>query len=99
VETYTGVGGALRIEGNAAWQSWIHGAKQLFVSSTYEPHDISYRSYNNDVVVANGYFVFTTVSKSGDVTTQTGSLLDGCREDQRRLVDRQPALFADVLTG
>ena len=72
VETYTGVGGALRIEGKAAWQSWIQGAKQLFLSATYEPHNLSYRSYNNDVVVANGYFVFTTVSKSGDVTTQTG---------------------------
>jgi ketosteroid isomerase-like protein len=72
VESFTGVGGALRMEGKAAWLSWIQGAKQLFLASTYEPHDLSYRSYNNDVVVANGYFVFTTVSKSGDVTTQTG---------------------------
>ncbi len=72
LQSFTGVGGALRIDGREAWVSWIKGAKQLFLSSTFEPRDLVYQSYNNDVVVANGYFVFTTVAKNGDVTTQTG---------------------------
>jgi hypothetical protein len=50
VESFTGVGGALRMDGKATWLAWIQGAKQLFASSTYEPHDVVYHSYNGDAV-------------------------------------------------
>ena len=72
VVSYTGVGGALRMEGKTAWLSWIQGAKQLYLSTTYDPRDVSYHSYNNDAVVVSGYYAFTSVSKSGEVATQTG---------------------------
>lgn len=58
LQSLTGVGGALRIDGRDARVAWIKGAKQLFLSSTSEPHDLVCRSYNDDVVIANGYFVF-----------------------------------------
>lgn len=71
VESYTGIVTPLRWNGLSHWKQMIGGVDQM-ASANFELREATYRSYNDDTVLANGYFVFTTVSPSGAVETQTG---------------------------
>jgi uncharacterized protein (TIGR02246 family) len=77
VESYTGIVTPLRWEGLSAWKALIAGLGQL-ASASYEQRHASYRSYNDDTVLVNAYFVFTTVAKDGKVETQTGRASTAC---------------------
>ncbi len=71
VESYTGIVTPLRWTGLKHWKQLIGGLDQM-ASASFELREPSYRGYNDDAVLVNGYFVFTTVSPSGAVETQTG---------------------------
>jgi ketosteroid isomerase-like protein len=71
VEAYTGVYTPFRFIGKAKWIAFIRGL-DAYASVTYEQRHPECRSYNDDTVLCNGYFVFSTVSKSGGVTVQSG---------------------------
>lgn len=71
LESFTGIVTPLRWVGVSAWKELIAGLGEL-ASATYEQRDVSYRGYGRDTVLANAYFVFTTVSRAGEVETQTG---------------------------
>ena len=70
-EAFTGVYTPLRFVGKAQWMAYIHGLDN-FAASTYEQRDRVCRAYNNDVVLCNAYFVFSTTTKAGVTTVQTG---------------------------
>ena len=71
VEAFTGVYTPLRFVGKAQWMAYIHGLDN-FAASSYEQRDRACRAYNNDVVLCNSYFVFTTTTKAGVTAVQTG---------------------------
>ena len=71
VEVYTGVYTPLRFVGKAQWMAFIRGLDNLAAAS-YDQRQPVCRAYNNDVVLCNAYFVFTTTTKAGVTTVQTG---------------------------
>ena len=71
IEAYTGVNTPLRFVGKASWMEFIRDLDD-FESVSYERRHPAYRMYNDDVVISNAYFVFSTVPKSGEQKTQTG---------------------------
>jgi ketosteroid isomerase-like protein len=71
VEVYTGVYTPLRFVGKAQWMGFIHGLDN-FAASSYDQRQPECRAYNNDVVLCNAYFVFTTTTKAGVTAVQTG---------------------------
>ena len=71
LESYTGIVTPLRWDGLSKWKELISGIESL-ASVTYEQRQATVRSYNDDTVLVNGYFVFTTVSQQGVVETQSG---------------------------
>ena len=71
VEVYTGVYTPLRFVGKAQWMAFIHGLDN-FAGVSYDQRQSMCRAYNNDVVLCNAYFVFTTTTKAGVTTVQTG---------------------------
>lgn len=71
VEVYTGVYTPLRFVGKAQWMGFIRGLDNLAAAS-YDSRQPVCRAYNNDVVLCNAYFVFSTTTKAGVTTVQTG---------------------------
>jgi ketosteroid isomerase-like protein len=71
VEVYTGVYTPLRFVGKAQWMGFIRGLDNLAAAS-YDDRQPVCRAYNNDVVLCNAYFVFSTTTKAGVTTVQTG---------------------------
>ena len=71
VEVYTGVYTPVRFIGKAQWMAFVHGLDNLAAAS-YDQRQPVCRSYNNDVVLCNAYFVFSTTTKAGVTTVQTG---------------------------
>jgi ketosteroid isomerase-like protein len=70
LESYAGVHTPLRFEGLAAWKEFIDG---LAVGTAhFEQRHPTYRDYNGNTVVANGYFVFTSQMDNGPVQVQSG---------------------------
>jgi ketosteroid isomerase-like protein len=70
IEVYTGVHTPVRHEGMAQWKPFIQAVKDL--KAVYEQRQVSYRAYNGDTVIANGYYIFTTVTPDGQATTTSG---------------------------
>ena len=71
MEAFTGIYTPYRFNGKASWMNFINGLKN-YASVTYDPREATHRAYGGDVVVRNAYFVFTTVSPSGEVEVQNG---------------------------
>jgi len=71
VEVYTGVYTPLRFVGKTQWLGFLHGLDS-FAAVSYDQRQPVCRAYNNDVVLCNAYFVFTTTTKAGVTTVQTG---------------------------
>lgn len=71
LESFTGIATPLRWQGLSSWKELIGGLGEL-ASVTYEQRDATYRAYNDDTVLVNAYFVFTTVSQGGAMERQTG---------------------------
>jgi len=71
VEVYTGVYTPVRFIGKAQWMAFVRGLDNLAAAS-YDQRQPVCRSYNNDVVLCNAYFVFSTTTKAGVTTVQTG---------------------------
>lgn len=71
LESFTGIATPLRWPGLSSWKELIAGLGEL-ASATYEQRDATYRVYNDDTVLVNAYFVFTTVSRAGETERQTG---------------------------
>lgn len=68
---FAGVVTPLRFDGKQAWMGFVRSLDR-FASATQEQRHSASRAYNDDTVVCQGYFVFTTVSKDGAADTQTG---------------------------
>ena len=64
IEAYAGVFTPLRFVGRASWMEFIRELES-FESVSYQRRHAEYRTYNDDVVLGNAYFVFSTVSNSG----------------------------------
>ena len=71
VEAFTGVYTPFRFIGKAKWIAFLRGL-DAYASVNYDQRHSECRSYNDDTVLCNGYFVFSTVSKSGVATVQSG---------------------------
>ena len=71
VEVYTGVYTPLRFVGKTQWLGFLHGLDS-FAAVSYDQRQPVCRAYNNDAVLCNAYFVFTTTTKAGVTTVQTG---------------------------
>ena len=71
VEVYTGVYTPLRFVGKTQWMGFVHGMDN-FAAVSYDQRQSVCRAYNNDVVLCNAYFVFSTTTKAGVTTVQTG---------------------------
>ena len=71
VEVYTGVYTPLRFVGKTQWMGFVHGMDN-FAAVSYDQRQSVCRAYNTDVVLCNAYFVFTTTTKAGVTTVQTG---------------------------
>jgi len=70
-EAFTGVYSPLLIEGKAAWGQFITGLRN-YAAASYEQRQPKYRSYGDNTVVCNSYFVYSTTSKAGVTEVQTG---------------------------
>jgi uncharacterized protein (TIGR02246 family) len=71
VEAFVGIQTPFRIEGKAAWRTFIEGLAALPVVTNTQRHS-SYRVYNGNTVIVNGYFDFTVVTKDEQATTLNG---------------------------
>ena len=71
VEVYTGVYTPLRFVGKTQWMGFLRGLDN-FAAVSYDQRQPVCRAYNNDAVLCNAYFVFTTTTKAGVTTVQTG---------------------------
>ena len=71
IECYTGVYTPLLWEGKVNWMNFINGLKN-YAYVNYNFRQPSYRSFGNNTVICNGYFVFTTTDKNGVTEVQTG---------------------------
>ena len=70
-EAFTGVFSPFRIEGKEAWRKFINGLRN-YAAASYEQRHSKYRSYGDNTVICNSYFVYTTTSKSGVTEVQNG---------------------------
>lgn len=67
---FTTVGSPLRFDANA-WKDFIEGTASLeFVN--YSQQDNVIAIYNGDTAVISGYYIFKTMPKGGELSTQTG---------------------------
>ena len=89
LESFSGVVTPLRWSGLSGWKSLIDGLSRL-ASASYEQRDLTLRAYNGDTVVANAYFVFTTITEAGEVERQTGRASHTCvhTDDGWRIVNQ-----------
>jgi uncharacterized protein (TIGR02246 family) len=71
LEIFTGVSTPLLHIGKTNWMNFINGLGSLPMVN-YKQQQNSFRVYNGNTAVLNGYFVFTVVGKDGNVTTQSG---------------------------
>jgi ketosteroid isomerase-like protein len=71
VEVYTGVYTPVRFVGKAQWMGFIRGLDNLAAAS-YDQRQVVCRAYNTDVVLCNAYLVFSTTTKAGVTTVQSG---------------------------
>jgi len=71
IEVYTGVYTPLRFAGKAQWMGFIRGLDSYAAASYEQRHPVC-RAYNNDTVLCNAYFVFTTTTKAGVTEVQSG---------------------------
>lgn len=71
VQAYAGVGSPLRFDDKQEWKGFIDGLASM-ASATYLARQPTYRAYNDDTVVVNGYFDFTVVDNNGIATTTSG---------------------------
>jgi ketosteroid isomerase-like protein len=71
IEVYTGVYTPLRFIGKTQWFAFIHGLDN-YAAVNYDQRQASCRAYNNDTVLCNAYFVFSTTTKTGVSEVQTG---------------------------
>jgi ketosteroid isomerase-like protein len=71
VEVYTGVYTPVRFVGKAQWMGFIRGLDN-FAAASYDQRQVVCRAYNNDVVLCNAYFVFSTTTKTGVTVVQSG---------------------------
>jgi len=71
VEVYTGVYTPLRFVGKPQWIGFIRGLDALAAAS-YDQRQAVCRAYNNDTVLCNAYFVFSTTTKAGVTEVQSG---------------------------
>ena len=70
-EGFTGVYSPLRIEGKEAWAKFINGLHN-YAGTSYVQRQPKYRSYGDQTVICNSYFVYSTTSKTGVTEIQTG---------------------------
>ena len=71
IEAFTGVYTPLRFVGKAQWLAFIRGLDN-YAAASYEPRQPMCRAYNNDVVLCNAYFVFSTTTRDGVTQIQSG---------------------------
>ncbi len=70
-EAFTGVESPLVITGKAGWQKFFEGTL-AYAMAHYEQHHSTFRIYNGDTAVGNGYFDFTVFTKDGQAIAQSG---------------------------
>ena len=71
IETFTGVYTPLAFVGKAQWMGFINGlANYAYVN--LDERSQRCRAYGSETVLCNGYFVFTTVTKTGVTEVQSG---------------------------
>jgi ketosteroid isomerase-like protein len=70
-EAFTGVYSPLLIEGKAGWGNFINGLRN-YASASYVQHQPKYRSYGDNTVICNAYFVYSTTTKAGVTEVQNG---------------------------
>jgi len=68
---YTGVYTPVRFVGKAQWMAFIRGLDG-YAAASYDQRQAVCRAYNNDVVLCNAYFVFSTTTKAGVTAVQSG---------------------------
>jgi len=71
IEVYTGVVTPLRFEGKDAWMAFVRGLEGGFAAVTQEQRHVTFRTYG-DAALSNGYFVFSTTTRDGVTTVQSG---------------------------
>ncbi|MEO5588803.1 MAG: nuclear transport factor 2 family protein [Gemmatimonadaceae bacterium] len=71
VEVFTGVYTPLLFVGKAQWMGFVNSLA-TFAYVNLDPRSERCRAYGSETVVCNGYFVFTTVTKSGVTEVQSG---------------------------
>ncbi|MEO8577724.1 MAG: nuclear transport factor 2 family protein, partial [Gemmatimonadales bacterium] len=71
VEVFTGVYTPLLFVGKAQWMGFINGLAS-FAYVNLDSRSQRCRAYGSETVLCNGYFVFTTVTKSGVTEVQSG---------------------------
>lgn len=71
VEVYTGVYTPLRFVGKPQWLAFLRGLDS-YASASYDQRNASCRAYNNDTVLCNAYFVFSTTTQTGVTEVQSG---------------------------
>ncbi len=71
IEAYSGVYTPLRFEGKQAWSDFI-GGLEAFAQVRYDRRGATCRTYNDDTLLCNAYFAFTTVTQDGVTETQSG---------------------------
>jgi len=70
-DAFVGIQTPFLLEGKAAWKTFVEGLAAVPVA-LYTQRHTSYRIYNGNTVLMNGYFDFTTVSQDGQATTVNG---------------------------
>jgi len=70
-EAFTGVYSPFRIEGKEAWRKFISGLRN-YTAVSYEHRQPKYRSYGDNTVICNSYFVYSVTSKAGVTEVQNG---------------------------
>ncbi|HLB55456.1 MAG TPA: hypothetical protein VJK71_10170, partial [Gemmatimonadales bacterium] len=60
-----------RFVGKPQWIGFIRGLDALAAAS-YDQRQAVCRAYNNDTVLCNAYFVFSTTTKAGVTEVQSG---------------------------
>jgi ketosteroid isomerase-like protein len=71
VEVFTGVYTPLLFVGKAQWMGFVNGLAS-FAYVNLDQRSQRCRAYGSETVLCNGYFVFTTVTKSGVTEVQSG---------------------------
>ncbi len=71
VEVFTGVYTPLLFVGKAQWMGFVNGLAS-FAYVNLDQRSQTCRAYGSETVLCNGYFVFTTVTKTGVTEVQSG---------------------------